>query len=211
MADLGLRLGLDGAEQLLRYALELEPNFSAAKLDLAKQFYLHNRYEDALTLIAEVLAREPDHEGALYMKGVVLGHAGRFEEAIATYQDLVTRLPDRARLWASYGRSLKTVGRSQEGIDAFRKAAEIDPSLGEAWWSLSDLKTVRFDDTDIAKMEAGLRQPKSRKRIAIYLHFALGKAFETKRDYARASTIMPRATASTANCSIPNRPASRTL
>ena len=187
MADLGARLGLDdGTEQLLLYILDLEPGFNAATLDLAKQRYLHNRYEEALVLIAEVLARQPDHEGALYMKGVVLGHAGRFDEAIATYQDLVQRLPDRARLWASYGRSLKTVGRSQEGIAAFRRAAEIDPSLGEAWWSLSDLKTVRFDDDDIARMEAGLAKPDLARKDRYYLHFALGKAYETKRDHAQS-------------------------
>ena len=51
MADLGFRLGLDdGAEPLLHYALELEPGFAAATLDLAKQRYLHNRYEEALVL-----------------------------------------------------------------------------------------------------------------------------------------------------------------
>ena len=187
MAELGFRLGLaDGAEPLLHYALELEPSFAAARLDLAKQHYLHNRYEEALVLIGQVLEREADHEGALYMKGVVLGHAGRFEEAIATYQDLVERLPDRAKLWASYGRSLKTVGRSQEGIAAFRRAADIDPSLGEAWWSLSDLKTVRFDDADIAKMEAVLARQDIARKDRYYLHFALGKAFETKRDYAKS-------------------------
>ena len=81
MADLGFRLGLEG-EPLLHYALELEPAFTAATLDLAKQRYLHNRYEEALVLIDEVLARDPGNESALYMKGVVLGHAGRFEEAI---------------------------------------------------------------------------------------------------------------------------------
>ena len=187
MAELGFRLGLDeDAAPLLHFALELEPGFAAARLDLAKQLYLHNRYEDALALIGQVLESEPDHEGALYMKGVVLGHAGRFDEAIATYQDLVERLPDRARLWASYGRSLKTVGRSQEGIAAFRRAAEIDPSLGEAWWSLSDLKTVRFDDADIAQMEAALAKPELARKDRYYLHFALGKAFETKRDYAKS-------------------------
>ena len=187
MAELGFRLGLDdSAGPLLHYALELEPGFAAARLDLAKQLYLHNRYEEALALVRQVLEREPDHEGALYMKGVVLGHAGRFEEAIATYQDLVERLPDRARLWASYGRSLKTVGRSQEGIAAFRRAAEIDPTLGEAWWSLSDLKTVRFDDADIARMEASLARPDLARKDRYYLHFALGKAYETRRDFAQS-------------------------
>ena len=80
---------------------------------------------------------------------------------------------------------------------------QIDPSLGEAWWSLSDLKTVRFDDADIATMEAGLRQEDVARKDRYYLHFALGKAYETRRDHAASFTIMPRATAFTARSSIP--------
>ena len=202
MADLGFRLGLEG-EPLLHYALELEPAFTAATLDVAKQRYLHNRYEESLVLINEVLARDPANESTLYMKGVVLGHAGRFEEAIEIYQTLVERLPERARLWASYGRSLKTVGRSEEGIAAFRRAAAIDPSLGEAWWSLSDLKTVRFDDADIATMEAGLRQEKSRGRTAIISTSRSARHMKPGATTPRAFIITPRATAFTARSSIP--------
>ena len=53
----------------------------------------------------------------------------------------------------SYGHMLKTVGRQAEGIDAYRKAIDVNPNLGEAWWSLANLKTVKFDDGDIAAME----------------------------------------------------------
>ena len=48
---------------------------------------------------------------------------------------------------------LKTVGRQDEGIAAYRKAIELKPTLGEAWWSLANLKTVKFDEADVAAME----------------------------------------------------------
>lgn len=187
MAELAVLLGLqEGAEQLFRYALELEPGFAAAKLGLAKHLHRQNRNEEALVIIAEVLGADPRNENALYMKAVVLGHAGRFEETVDIYRDLVGRSPHQARLWASFGRSLKTLGRTEEGIEAFRRAAEIDPSLGEAWWSLSDLKTVRLGGDDIAKMEAALGSEAIDNKDRYYLHFALGKAFEDQGDFEQS-------------------------
>ena len=184
LAEFAARLGMDRQSiGLLNYALELAPDFSAAKLDLAKGIHQQNRNDDALALIDEVLEKEPDSQPALYLKAVVLGHAGRFDETIAIYEGLLQEAPRRAKLWASYGRSLKTVGRSQEGIDAFRRATEIDPSLGEAWWSLSDLKTVRLDQSDIARMEAVLRDGRLNEKDRYYLHFALGKAFEDQKKF----------------------------
>ena len=41
-------------------------------------------------------------------------------------------------------------------IAAYRRAIELAPHLGEVWWSLANLKTVRFDDADVAAMEAAL-------------------------------------------------------
>ena len=54
---------------------------------------------------------------------------------------------------------LKTVGRQADGIAAYRKAIAIKPTLGEAWWSLANLKTVKFDEADIAAMEQALARP----------------------------------------------------
>jgi hypothetical protein len=52
--------------------------------------------------------------------------------------------------------------------------------LGEAWWSLANLKTVRFDDADIAAMEAALNAPSLEASDRFHLHFALGKAQEDR-------------------------------
>jgi hypothetical protein len=76
----------------------------------------------------------------------------------------------------SYGHMLKTVGRQAEGVTAYRKAIEMKPTLGEAWWSLANLKTVRFDESDIAAMEEALRAPGLGDEDRFHLDFALGKA-----------------------------------
>ncbi len=58
-----------------------------------------------------------------------------------------------------------------------------DPAAGEAYWSLANLKTFRFDDTRLAAMRdqfGALQQPSENK---FHLAFALGKAFEDREEF----------------------------
>ena len=51
--------------------------------------------------------------------------------------------------------------------------------MGEAWWSLANLKTVKLGAADIAAMQAALAgSPEPRAEDLFHLHFALGKAHE---------------------------------
>src|SRR3569833_2946044 len=52
----------------------------------------------------------------------------------------------------SQAHMLKTVGRLDAGIAAYRRALAIAPTLGEVWWSLANLTTVRIADADLAAM-----------------------------------------------------------
>jgi hypothetical protein len=83
---------------------------------------------------------------------------------------------------------LKTVGRQAEGIAAYRKAIALKPTLGEAWWSLANLKTVKFDDADIAAMERRWPRPGLTDEDRFHLDFALGKAMH---DAGRPTTRSP--------------------
>jgi tetratricopeptide (TPR) repeat protein len=84
----------------------------------------------------------------------------------------------------SYGHALKTVGRQADCVAAYRKALELSPGLGEAWWSLANLKTVKFSETDRAVMAAGLEQEGLSDDDRLHLHYALGKALEDAGLYA---------------------------
>ena len=57
----------------------------------------------------------------------------------------------------SYGHALKTAGRQADSVAAYRRAIAMEPTLGEAYWSLANLKTFRFSDADVRAMRARAR------------------------------------------------------
>ncbi|HWS78506.1 MAG TPA: sulfotransferase, partial [Thermomonas sp.] len=67
---------------------------------------------------------------------------------------------------------------------AYRRAIELDPGFGSAWWSLANLKTVRFDAADIAAMQARLQRDDLDDDQRLHFEFALGKALEDAGEYA---------------------------
>jgi hypothetical protein len=71
---------------------------------------------------------------------------------------------------------LKTIGRQADAIAAYRRAIALMPTLGEAWWSLANLKTVQFDARDVDAMKVALEARGLSDEDRLHLHFALGKA-----------------------------------
>lgn len=187
MAELAARVGrLKDSEALLRRALELTPDFGAARANLATVLYKQNRFPEALEHLNAVLSEDGDNPVQQNLKAATLGRIGGYEEAIALYQELTTRFPDHAKLWMSYGHMLKTVGNQEESIAAYQRALAAEPSLGEAYWSLANLKTTSFTKDDVDAMQAALTSPNLGSEDEFHLHFALGKAMEERIDHDAA-------------------------
>jgi tetratricopeptide (TPR) repeat protein len=185
LAELAGRIGrYKDSETLLRRALELSPAFTAARANLALVLYRLNRPEEAIAELDRVIAEEPENPGHANLHAAALGRIGEFEEALSLYQQVLATAPNQPRVWMSMGHTLKTVGRQAEGIAAYRQALSLMPTLGEAWWSLANLKTVRFDDADIAAMQAALASGAVAGEDRFHLDFALGKALEDRGDVA---------------------------
>ena len=187
MAELAARVGrLKDSEALLRRALELTPDFGAARANLATVLYKQNRFPEALEHLNAVLAEDGDNPVQQNLKAAALGRIGGYEEAIALYQELTARFPDHAKLWMSYGHMLKTVGNQDESVAAYRHAISVEPTLGEVYWSLANLKTYQFSDEDVAAMETALTSAGLVSEDAFHLHFAMGKASEERADHTAA-------------------------
>src|SRR3990170_6049666 len=187
LAELAARLGrMTDAENLLRRAVELAPNFTAARANLALVVGRLGRPAEALALLEDVFAAEPDQIGHANLKAATLGRLGDFDEAIGLYEAVLAKAPRQPRVWLSYGHMLKTVGRQADGIAAYRRAIALKPGLGEAWWSLANLKTVRFDAADTAAMLTALEEPDISDEDRFHLDFALGKAMHDAGDAASA-------------------------
>ena len=59
----------------------------------------------------------------------------------------------------------------------------MEPGLGDAYWSLANLKTEPFADDEVAAMEGQLRRPEVAGEDRFHLHYALGKALEDRADF----------------------------
>jgi tetratricopeptide (TPR) repeat protein len=197
LAELAARIGRwRDAENLLRRAVELAPGWVPAKANLALVLGRLGRPSEALELLDDVFAAEPEELGHWNLKAATLGRLGDFDEGIKLYEGVLQRAPDQPRVWLSYGHMLKTVGRQAEGVAAYRKAIALKPELGEAWWSLANLKTVKFEESDIDAMKKALSLANLSDEDRFHLDFALGKAMhdagradEAFEHYSRANAL----------------------
>ncbi len=173
------------AETLLRRALEIAPDFKAARGNYVTVLQRQSKFAEAHVQADQLLAADPTDPTALSIKAAVAARTGDYDTAIAAYESILDRFPAQPKLWVSYGHVLKTVGRTTDSVAAYRRAVGYQTTLGDAWWSLANLKTVRFDAADMAAMTVAIdaaREPADR----YHLHFALGKALEDARDWRRS-------------------------
>jgi tetratricopeptide (TPR) repeat protein len=174
------------AEGLLMKVLEAAPRFTAARLQLADALLQQGRRGDAVQELDRILDYDPEQFKARIAKATTLGRIGAYRDALELHEELLAEFPRRAPIWMFYGHLLKAVGRLEDSIAAYRKAIELDPAYGEAWWALANLKTVSLDSADRRQMEAGLEQRGLADEVRLHLHFALGKAHEDDREYDAA-------------------------
>jgi len=183
-AEVAARLGRnEDAVNLLARCLELAPSFHAARQNYALVLHRSNQPEQALVEIERLLAAEPGHLGCRNLKAAVLCRIGEYEPAIRIYADLLEHYPRNPKVWVSYGHALKTACHGDRAIDAYRRSLELEPSFGEVWWSLANLKTYRFRADDLAAMRRQLARTDLAEDDRLHLEFAAGKALEDAGEY----------------------------
>jgi tetratricopeptide (TPR) repeat protein len=184
LAEVAARLGRnEDGENLLRRCLELAPSFNAARFNLAQLFYRQSKAAEGLAEVERLLAAEPRHPGYRNLKAALLSIVGEYAQAIETYAGVLAEYPQQAKAWMSYGHALKTAGRQEEAIRAYRRSIELKPALGEAYWSLANMKTIRFTPAELEAMRAQLETDKLSHEDRFHFHFAIGKALEDTAEY----------------------------
>jgi tetratricopeptide (TPR) repeat protein len=172
------------AEGLLEECLEIAPQFIAARYRLATLLYRMNKPHRALEEIETLLAADPDNFECLSLKGVVLARMGNYAESLPLHERLLRDHSDKQGIWLNYAAELKAAGRGKESIATYRAAIARFPRLVEAYWSLGNNKTFRFEPAELDAMHTELARPDLSETDRCLLHFTLGKAAEDAKDYA---------------------------
>ena len=184
LADIGIKMGqLKDASHLLERCLELAPDFHAARHSYAMVLNRRQKPEAAIQETEKLLAQEPNNPNFLTLKASVLTRIGDQPGALEIYEKVLQNYPNQARAQMSYGHTLKTVGRLDEAIEAYKKCVRLSPEVGEAYWSLANLKTFRFSDEDIDSMRSQVTTKGGDADDQAHLAFALGKALEDRKAY----------------------------
>ena len=184
LADIGLKLGqLKDARQLLERCLQLAPEFHLARHNYAVVLLRQQKLDEAYVQVQKLLELEPNNAGFLILKVGILVRRGDHKEALAIYEQVLKNYPNQAGAQMNYGHTLKTVGRLEESIAAYRKCIALSPGIGEAYWSLANLKTFRFSDEDIALMRSQVTTEGGDPDDQAHIAFALGKALEDRNEY----------------------------
>ena len=187
LARIGIaREVFDDAQLLLEGVLELAPDYQAARVDYAQVLIERHLYAPAREQTEKLLAAEPASRNYRTIHALACVGLGQHERAIELYRELLAGAPQPAELHLSIAHSLKTLGRQAEAVAEYRAAAASRAGFGDAWWSLANLKTYRFEERELEAMRAAEAATTTSDVDRFHLCFALGKALEDRGEYAES-------------------------
>jgi tetratricopeptide (TPR) repeat protein len=193
LADIGTKFNsFDEAEFLLESAMVLEPDNSGAHLDYVHILGKRQKLDEALeqaTLLRNKSPNNPQIEMLYANQNLTVGN---FDEALAVYRERAERTPNNPGIHLTLGHALKTTGQQKDAIEAYTQAYRIKPDFGDAYWSLANLKTYKFDSDQIASMREREAAPETQLGDRYHLCFALGKALEDHGRYEESFTYYER-------------------
>lgn len=186
----------DESEALLRACLDRAPSFAFGRFGLATVLLHNHKPASAIAEIDVLLETDPHRLAYLNLKADALTRLGEFEAAANLYETIAAAHPADANAWTNRGHVLRALGRRAACEAAYKHAIALNPSQGEAYWGLANLKTFRFQPPDIAAMREQVRRSNLVGESRTCMLFALGKALEDEAQWGNAFAAYSQANAS---------------
>ena len=187
LAQIETRLNVyDEAEFLLESAVLFDPTNIDLKIDYVGILRKRQKLLEARDLSLELFKQNTENLHLKSQYAVTSLQVGDYDTALTLFDELLERMPGEPVTLTSKGHALKTVGQTDEAIQCYREACRDGVVHGEAWQSLANLKTYRFSESEIKRMEDLTQLSALRSMDRVYLYFALGKAYEDLGDYDTA-------------------------
>lgn len=187
LAEIREKLEMFGeAEFLLTTALELEPENERCLSDLANLLLKMQKFELAHEQTAHLSKAYPENLAYLAMHANAKAGVGEQEQAIELYNQVISQSRGQHRLHLLRGHAEKTIGELDAAVASYREAYRLAPAYGDAFWSLANTKTYQFTDAELAQMQAHEASGETGLDDRIHLCFALGKAFEDRKEFEKS-------------------------
>jgi tetratricopeptide (TPR) repeat protein len=189
-AQIQLRSGhqVDSVDTVNRI-LELEPvSFnSKVQLQLADLCFENELFFWAAKLYEWVRSKKRATPLSLYRSGISMRRLGSMYSAEQRLQECIELRPEVPATYLQLGHVYKATGHTDRAVRCYKKyLATPGSEKGTGCWSLADLKSYAFNDSEVAAMEHELELRQDDPPQASALCFALGHVAEQKGNYREA-------------------------
>ena len=180
------------AELLLQQAVKVSPGFSRAWADLASTQFEQEKFDDAIESAKRLIKLEPREPDGHIKLAAASASAGHHQDAVESFDNALEFAPDHVGALCGKGNVCRTIGDQESSIAAFRKSIEVNPLHAQAYWNLANLKTFRFEDSEVNAMLALVGDERIPPEGQVQLNNALGLEFDGRTEYARSFEFIDR-------------------
>tara|TARA_B100000963_G_scaffold41413_1_gene30764 strand:+ start:124 stop:2079 length:1956 start_codon:yes stop_codon:yes gene_type:complete len=187
LAKIGKELHVyDDSEFLLESCLMFDKDNFDVALDYIDVLIKRQKYAKALEEAEKLYKKDKNNLRFMIAYAVTLQQTNKQEEALELYNKILNIDKKNPEILVSKGHLQKTFGDLKGSIDSYKKSYKIDQYYGDAYWSLANLKTYKFNDEEIMQLEKMTQDEFINDNEKIYMSFALGKAFEDIGEYDKS-------------------------
>ena len=189
LAKIGKELHVyDDSEFLLESCLMFDKDNFDVALDYIDVLIKRQKYAKALEEAEKLYTKDKENLRFMIAYAVTLQQTNKQEKALELYNKILNIDKKNPEILVSKGHLQKTFGDLNGSIDSYKKSYKIDQYYGDAYWSLANLKTYKFNDEEIMQLEKMTQDEFINDNEKIYMSFALGKAFEDRGEYDKSFT-----------------------
>jgi tetratricopeptide (TPR) repeat protein len=147
------RLGrTEEAREAYEQALEVDPQASAARINLARLRAAGGDQRGAIADLRLVLTQTPDHSGAWAALGLMFHETGQLEMALESYDRALELDRSDAAVFNNRATTHRALGHYAWALDDLSASLELDPTNAVVWANRADLRChqgrLRASQTD---------------------------------------------------------------
>lgn len=183
------------AIEFLRDALAVNPDDATTHMNLGSALYESGATEAALASLRRACELAPGMAAGWYNLGKALKLQFQYAAACEALRRALKLDPTHGLSRLCLADAQTGLGDIAEAVRNYRAVLRRQPGQAQAWFSLANLKTVRFEPADVTHLQRALQQAGTTTDARISLGFALAKAHEDQGDYAAAFEALRQANA----------------
>jgi tetratricopeptide (TPR) repeat protein len=187
LAQIADRLGyFDDAEFLLESAVKFDPDDGELRMKYAMILRKKQKFAKTMEQVNILCEKFPANLSYQAQKASEIMQNGDHNGAISLFDNILEKNPFNFSVLTSKGHAQKTLGKTDQAIKSYQSAYKVKQDHGEAFFSLSNLKTYSFNKNELNNMRHQLKRVDLTLKDKAYFHFSLAQGCEAIGEYDEA-------------------------